>query len=643
MPATSESIATLPPLQRRMAEAWLMRFEENWHDQKLKDCMRALPEQSSLRRPLLMAMIERDLAHNWDAGHPTVIENYLKEFPELGGVDEIPIELIAAEYHARQKHNSSDLADFAERFPTRIDDLYLLLKPELLESGAPSDRAAINDSMSVQRLRLLRAPAEQEAADAVSEHRQKLLRSAVPNNPPAANSASETIQDELPSKQATDSDIFSPPDSPRDESLKPEVTSAGTVWLDIQTVRSNHAASRSGIIRPEQQPPPMPPAVLGRFAIGNRLGGSGFGTVYYATDTHLNRRVALKIPHFSGPNAEAIRARFQREGRAAAGLFHPLLCPVLEIGQISGLDFLATPYIDVDPLSEVLQQRPMWPSRQAVDFILKLAIAIDLAHQQGVVHRDLKPSNILIAPSETPTIVGFGQVTAPIHSQRTANAIYVAPEQSILADEPAGPRADIYSLGVILHQLLSGKLPNPVAGTYSFTPNIGQQLQAACRKATSPKPEQRYAAMSELIADLTAVQKTLRPSDHEARLPLRGSSLRAAAVVNRPTGLSAVPGLNGPVGLSAVPGFGVGQAPAPADKNTFAQMQELRGLSATSGQAFPLERLTRILRIKPELWKYLIAGAIGGIALGATILALSRGHQAPNHQEQQQQIHQSDR
>src|SRR5579871_650800 len=98
MPVPSETIAALPPLQRRMAEAWLTRFEENWHEQKLRECMAALPAQSSLRRPLLLAMIERDLAHHWEAGRKIRVEDYLKDFPELGFANDLPIELIAAEY-----------------------------------------------------------------------------------------------------------------------------------------------------------------------------------------------------------------------------------------------------------------------------------------------------------------------------------------------------------------------------------------------------------------------------------------------------------------------------------------------------------------------------------------------------------------
>src|SRR5262245_6602496 len=177
MPALSESIAALPPLQRRMAEAWLTRFEENWHDQKLRECMRALPAQSTLRRPLLLAMIERDLSHHWDQGRHAAVESYLKDFPELGGPDELPIELIAAEYNVRRKHGAADLSDFAERFPSRIDDLYVLLKPGLFEGNSSAAAPKKDNAAEQRRLELLRAPAEVDVADSVQERRMKLLRS----------------------------------------------------------------------------------------------------------------------------------------------------------------------------------------------------------------------------------------------------------------------------------------------------------------------------------------------------------------------------------------------------------------------------------------------------------------------------------
>jgi serine/threonine protein kinase len=620
MPATSESIAALPPLQRRMADAWLMRFEENWNDQKLRDCMRALPDQSSLRRPLLIAMIERDLNHRWDSGQPSTIENYLKEFPELGGVEEIPVELLAAEYKARQKHNNSDLADFAERFPTRIDDLYLFLKPGLFESKVPIGQSTLptTDSMSARRMQLLRAPAEAGPSESLSKQRLKLLRSSGGNNPADPQITRETVQD-LP-----------PPKLPQNAPPAGQAASSPTVWLDIQTVRSNHAAGRSGVIKPEANLPPLPFKAVGRYTIEKRLGGSGAGSIYLAIDSQLNRRIALRIPQFGGPSAAATQARFHHEGRAAMALCHPLLCPVLDVGQNEGVDFLAMPYVDGDPLSDVLKQRPVWPARHAVDLVLKLAIALDAAHRQGVFHRDLKPSNILIAPSETPVVVGFGQPAA-----KTA---YSAPETNDAAD----PRGDIYSLGMILHQLLTGQLPQPNEGAYFFPADLDLRLQKACRRATAPKAEQRFGSMRELINDLTEYRQSHQSSDAELRLPLGGSTQRrqppAPPPAAAPKGLSTASGWDVPNGLSAVPGFGVGQEPGAKPKSapgagspTFAQMQELRAMSSQNARPQPPRKPGRR---KMQQWKYLAVGAVGGIILVWAVLSLTSSRKPRNNSEQ---------
>src|SRR5882672_4511174 len=112
MSVGTETISSLPPLQRRMAEAWLMRFQEAWHDQKLKECMQALPPQTRLRRPLLLAMLERDIALNWKDGRAVAVADYLTDFPELGGIDQIPTELLVAEYNVRRVYGRADLADF---------------------------------------------------------------------------------------------------------------------------------------------------------------------------------------------------------------------------------------------------------------------------------------------------------------------------------------------------------------------------------------------------------------------------------------------------------------------------------------------------------------------------------------------------
>src|SRR4051812_36210894 len=138
-----------------------------------------------------------------------------------------------------------------------------------------------------------------------------------------------------------------------------------------------------------------PGSTFGRYRIQRLLGGGGMGSVYLAHDTQLHRRVALKVPHFTpGDGPQAIQ-RFYREARAAATFDHPNLCPVFDVGQVDGTPYLTMPYLDGKPLSEVIDpDKPSVP-RQAAAVVRKLALALEEAHQRGVIHRDLKPANIM--------------------------------------------------------------------------------------------------------------------------------------------------------------------------------------------------------------------------------------------------------
>jgi serine/threonine protein kinase len=601
MPALSESIAALPPLQRRMAEAWLTRFEENWHLQKLRECMRALPAQSTLRRPLLLAMIERDIAHQWEHGQQVGVETYLREFPELGGSQEFPIELVAAEYQVRQRHGGADLSEYADRFPSRVDDLYVLLKPGVFEESNPEVPKAGNVT-ATRRKELLRKPAEPQTADSISVRRLQLLRQVgIEESPSNGTPLPEPMlpPDVVSAPAAADPEILLPPEAKPPESTKKlEVSPAQTAWLDVDTLREKRSASGLGLARRQTA---TPPPVLGRYRIDRRLGTSSLGSLYEALDTALDRRVALKVPLFGGPDAEAERARFHREARAAAGLMHPLLCPVLDVGHTESFDFLAMPFVEGDALQELLKQRPVWPPRQAVDLILKLATALDAAHRRGVVHRDLKPSNILIAPSETPVIVGFGQSTRPDHSQQTANSVYVAPEQAAGSKTLVGPRADIYSLGAIFYQVLTGQVP-PAPGTPLDLPaDLSPELQTICRRAMAAEPGIRYTTMRDFAQELAAFRQSLRSSEPGTR----PSSSRNS---NLPSSSSRPPGSR--------------QGPSSSTNPAFAQMQELRKLSNSPIPATAPPRPGTMRR--PMLWKkYAVVGGVSLLVLVTSVVVLN--------------------
>jgi serine/threonine protein kinase len=276
---------------------------------------------------------------------------------------------------------------------------------------------------------------------------------------------------------------------------------------------------------------------FGRFRIVRRLGKGGMGTVYLAFDTLMNRKVALKIPRFGPKNREVMLERFRREAMAAAGFDHPNLCRVDKFDQIDGTHYLTMPYLEGRTLADCLEGTSKLPQKPVVALVRVLAMAMAEAHARGVVHRDLKPSNVMIVKDRGPVIVDFGLslragyresglaepatvVSDDVRVTSAGSVIgtigYMAPEQ-VSGDLAAmGEGCDIYSLGVILYELLTDRLPfdGPPAVVMGLIlacvpdpPSAHRQdlhprLDAICRKAMAKRPDERYASMLELAGAL---------------------------------------------------------------------------------------------------------------------------------------------
>ncbi|MFO0818342.1 MAG: protein kinase [Pirellulales bacterium] len=281
----------------------------------------------------------------------------------------------------------------------------------------------------------------------------------------------------------------------------------------------------------------LPLTQLGRFAIRSTLGEGAFGTVYRAYDPQLDRDVALKVPRFAGIQSREERERFLREARAAAGLHHAHICPVHEVGTIDGRDYIVLAFIDGKPLSKLLQSQPKFSGRQIATVIHRLALALQEAHDQGIIHRDLKPANIMINRKGEPVIMDFGLARrenagdAQIsHSgQIMGTPAYMSPEQARGDSKAVGPSSDIYSLGVVLYELLCGR--RPFEGTVTevigqilhvepsqpsqFRKDVDPRLQEICLRSIAKNPGDRYATMKELATALTnyaqAVPSETRP------------------------------------------------------------------------------------------------------------------------------------
>ncbi len=268
------------------------------------------------------------------------------------------------------------------------------------------------------------------------------------------------------------------------------------------------------------------PMQFGRYELHSLLGQGGMGSVYLAHDTQLDRPVALKIPQFGNADDDNARQRFLREARAAATIHHANICPIYDAGEIDGKPYLTMAYIEGRPLSEVIPRggvKPL-PERQVATIVRRLALALHEAHRLQVVHRDLKPSNIMLNAKGEPIIMDFGLARRGTHSDpRLTQAgmvvgtpAYMSPEQAEGLPEGMGPSCDVYSLGIVLYEMLTGRVPFEGSMLSVLTqvvteqpprpsairPGIDPVLEEICLKAIAKSTNHRFSSMADLAAAL---------------------------------------------------------------------------------------------------------------------------------------------
>jgi serine/threonine-protein kinase len=267
-----------------------------------------------------------------------------------------------------------------------------------------------------------------------------------------------------------------------------------------------------------------PPRVFGDFELVRELGRGGMGVVYEARQRSLNRTVALKMVLRGELASDADRARFRAEAEAAARLVHPNIVQVYEVGDVAGQPYFAMQFVPGATLAGLLVNGPL-PPREAARLVAAVARAVDHAHQNGVLHRDLKPANVLLAGEGTPKITDFGlaKLADAAGSLTQTGAIigtpsYMAPEQA-RAERQLTPAADVYALGAILYECLTGRPPFQAATALDtlllvqeqdpvpprlLNPGAPRDLEIVCLKCLEKSPARRYRSAAALAADLEA-------------------------------------------------------------------------------------------------------------------------------------------
>ena len=305
---------------------------------------------------------------------------------------------------------------------------------------------------------------------------------------------------------------------------------------------------------PGPKPEPEAPLILPGYDVeGTPVGVGGMGVVYRARHRALERDVAIKM--IAGRSEEVSRL-LRIEAKAVARLQHPNIVQIFEIGRSGGRPFLALELVEGGSLAHRIDQGPADP-RWAAGMVRALALAVDHAHRQGIVHCDLKPSNILLTVEGAPKIADFGVAKWNEsdafwggEGPRRGTPRYMAPEQAEAAAEGVGPAADIYSLGVILYELLAGRVPHladsaaetlrlvreetPLPPSH-WRPGLPRDLDAIVLKCLQKDPDQRYDGARALADDLKRFL-----TDESGRGRALGPVARVRRLVGNPTLLALI-------------------------------------------------------------------------------------------------------
>jgi serine/threonine protein kinase len=395
----------------------------------------------------------------------------------------------------------------------------------------------------------------------------------------------------------------------------------------------------------------MTEAKIGKYSIVGEIGRGAMGIVYKGVDPIIGRTVAIKTIRFDtlgqGAERDIAQKRFMREAHSAGNLSHPNIVTIYDVGEDQGLSFIAMEYVDGSSLEELMHARQKFSLDEILRLVEQVADGLESAHKKGVVHRDIKPANILIDSEGRPRIVDFGIARISTSTMTQTNMImgtpyYMSPEQ--ISGRKVDHRADIFALGGILYELLTGQKPFPgdslttviykimneePSPVRTFQRHLPEGLDFIVSKALAKSPEERYQSCRELIHDLRhysqlrapepssrqaeAVLPAPRPFVREARPEVvRPESHRKTLVIILAAMLAVTaivigvilisPGSQSGVGSGgAVPGPGpTPQVPAKTPDTPATLLSQGRQLFASQSYSDALAALERIPESAPE-------------------------------------------
>jgi predicted Ser/Thr protein kinase len=469
------------------------------------------------RSAVMTELVKVDLERRWSAGDRRRVEDYLKDYPELKSSNDVLAEVVQQECFVRSKHGEQPNVDeLHSRFPG-LDERRVLQTDEYLLNTIAFGINPLDTHMSAE-------DSSAERTGTVFFDSKKASSSASGSVSPAA----------VETRDVGESGTTADPSrvQPADDRPAKDLTTLGE-----STMRA---------------PAEPPKEFIGRYSIKRTLGSGSFGRVYQCFDEDLKREVAIKVPHGTAAGSQARFKEFLHEAQSAARLKHPGIVSVMDTSQASdGRVFIVYEFIPGTTLQQSLDQGK-YTHTDAARWVAEVAEALNHAHKHGIVHRDIKPANILLDGEGKTHIADFG--LAKLDDQFFKNdagrvlgtVAYMSPEQAAGQSHWATPQTDIYSLGVMLYQLLTRKLPFSSGGTATdvleqiklripppprtVDDKIPKELENVCLKAMAKSPADRYRTAGDMAADLRAAIAGAPPKSHTPWLAIAGGGAAAAII-----------------------------------------------------------------------------------------------------------------